>query len=107
TGRAQNVNRDGRYWQLVQAAQTFPSLQAPNFLWLAVAFGGYALLVGPIMFLAFRGKKRRGYIWGVVPVVSIITCFGLYFYGLYQHGSDVKVSTTSQIDLGGTGQAVV
>lgn len=105
--RRESITRDGRYWNLTEAAQTFPSLQAPNFVWMAVAFAGYALLVGPIMFLVLRGKKRRGYIWGVVPVVSIATCFGLYFYGLYQHGSHVKVSTASHVELGGGGQAVV
>lgn len=96
-----------RYYQLTNASEAFPSLQPPNFLTLAVAFAGYALFVGPILFLIFRSKKARGYIWGVAPGVAILGCLSIYLYGYIERGPDVKLANISYINLDRSGQAEV
>ncbi len=104
----ENANPYGRdqVYSLNRAAETFPSLEAPNFMLLTLFFVGYAVIVGPVLFFLFRGKKRRGYLWGVVPSVAVLTCVVIYGYGVFQRGTEVKLANMSYVVLDGAGQAV-
>jgi hypothetical protein len=95
----------GNPYQLIDAAENIPGLKAPNLTFLSLFFAGYILLAGPVLFLLFRGKKRRSYLWGVGPAAAIAMCLGIFLYGIAQRGTDVMVHNVSYLELTGTGQA--
>ncbi|MFM1650609.1 hypothetical protein ACI7RC_00750 [Brevibacillus sp. B_LB10_24] len=95
----------GNSYQLIDASENIPGLTAPNLTFLSLFFAGYILLAGPVLFLLFRGKKRRSYLWGVGPAAAIAMCLGVFLYGIAQRGTDVIVHNVSYLELTGTGQA--
>ncbi|TRY26117.1 hypothetical protein FOI68_10320 [Brevibacillus sp. LEMMJ03] len=92
-------------WGLNEAADRIPSLKLPDVKWMALFFGCYALLAGPVFFYLLRRKRKQGYMWVAVPVFAVITGAGIFSYGALQRGTGALVHQTGFVQLQGDGQA--
>lgn len=103
--RFSEIDAMGQFWPLLNASQRIPTLNAPDITWLAVLFGAYALLAGPVLFFLLREKKKRIYIWGMVPALAIAMSLSIYLFGVIQRGTEVLVHNVSFLELDSSGQA--
>ncbi|WP_134683952.1 DUF7408 domain-containing protein [Brevibacillus migulae] len=101
----ETVDTAHQYWPLLNAAERIPTLTAPSVSWLAILFGIYALVAGPILFIVLRDKKKRPFIWGIVPALAIVMCATIYLFGIAQRGTNVLMHNVSYVELDTSGRA--
>lgn len=92
-------------WPLDEASDRIPSLKMPAVPWMALMFGLYALVAGPILFFILRSKRKQGYMWVMVPAFAIVTGVGIFSYGAIQRGTHVIVHSAGMIEFQPSGQA--
>lgn len=105
SGDSLGMDTVDEYWALHNAAERIPTLGAPNITWLAILFGAYAITAGPLLFFFLRDKKKRIYIWGIVPALAIFMCLTIYTVGIFQRGTRVLVHNASFVEVNASGQA--
>ncbi|HZG17695.1 MAG TPA: hypothetical protein VE710_22165 [Candidatus Bathyarchaeia archaeon] len=101
----EGVETAHQFWPIINAAERIPTLTAPSISWLAILFGIYALVAGPILFFVMRDKKKRTLIWGIVPALAIVMCVTIYLFGIFQRGTQVLVHNVSYLELDTSGRA--
>ncbi|USG64945.1 hypothetical protein NDK47_22915 [Brevibacillus ruminantium] len=102
-----NAYRDpmDRMWSLENAADRIPALKMPDIKWLALFFGVYALIAGPILFFLLRRKRKQSLMWGAVPALAIVTGIGIFLVGAMQRGTTPLLHQVSFVQLLGDGKA--
>lgn len=61
----------------------------------------YAALVGPVFYFVLRRKKKRGLLWGLIPVTSIVFSVLIYLIGTSTRIQQAYVNYLSELDLSG------
>ncbi|WP_047152460.1 DUF7408 domain-containing protein [Aneurinibacillus tyrosinisolvens] len=92
-------------YQLGSASERIPSLQLPDTSSLVLVFGGYILIVGPILYFVLKRRDKREWNWVAVPVLAFLTAFAVYEYGAAKRGDRVMVHNVAYLDVQGSGQA--
>jgi hypothetical protein len=92
--------------QLQDAANALPREAYPDWRWVALLLGGFALAAGPALHLLLRRVDRRGWVWVGVPALALLLSGALYYGGVGRDGRDVLLHVVSHIRLDPTaGQA--
>ena len=84
--------------ELVNASQSF-SRAVPSFERNVAIFGGYMLLIGPVMFFALRRMKKPTWGWGLIPGTAVLVAVGIYLVGSSAHSGGAIGQFVSVIDL--------
>ncbi|MET3292806.1 UNVERIFIED_CONTAM: hypothetical protein ABID98_005503 [Brevibacillus sp. OAP136] len=92
-------------WALDNASDRIPALKLPEVPWLALYFGLYALLVGPVFYYVLRKKRKQSYMWGIVPAFAVVAGVGIFAYGAAQRGSGMVLHSTGYLQFTQAGQA--
>ena len=68
-----------------------------DFSWLEILMGVYVVLIGPVLYLILRRRKKREWYWLGVPVLSLVFIAGVYFFGQGAQVKETKIySVTTQ-----------
>ncbi|MGE5701262.1 MAG: hypothetical protein ACM32O_01930 [Clostridia bacterium] len=100
-----NMHPADSIWPLSEAADRIPALQLPQVPWLALLFVVYAFVVGPVLYLILRRKRKQSWMWALVPALAVVTGVGIFLYGAIQRGSGVIVNSAGMIQFQSSGQA--
>lgn len=60
----------------------------------------YVVLVGPLLYLLLRAKKRSEWYWGAAPLLGILFIGGVYLFGRNIRVADTKVYSVSLQEAG-------
>ena len=52
-----------------------------DFTWLMVLIGVYVVIVGPVLYLILRGRKKSEWYWVGVPVLGLLFIVFVFFFG--------------------------
>lgn len=99
--------------QMIYASTKFRDL-TPD-LGLAIgAFGVYAIVVGPGLYLLLRRMNRREWAWGAIPGTAVVFSLAIWLVGISTHGnvvgqvvSTVELLSPDTAKLEGAGSFVV
>lgn len=84
--------------QIMNNSSLFENI-APAVTTSAAIFGGYILLVGPLMYFALRRFNKREWGWVLIPSTAAIWALGIYLVGTDQRSGDAITQLTSVVDL--------
>ncbi|CAM5781641.1 DUF7408 domain-containing protein [Brevibacillus borstelensis] len=109
-GFGSNLNQTHRdpmdsVWALDNAADRIPALKMPDMKWLALFFGIYAFVAGPILFFLLRRKRKQGLMWGGVPALAVVTGIGIFTFGALQRGTTPLLHQVGFVEMLGDGKA--
>lgn len=65
----------------------------------------YAALVGPVFYVIFRRKDKRGLLWGVIPGTAVVFSVMIYLIGTSTRIQKPYINYLSQVDLNQKNQA--
>ena len=74
----------------------------PDWALIGVLLAGFALVVGPGVYLLLRRVEQRGLVWVAVPVAALAFSTGIYIWGVETRGRDLIVNAASYVELGAT-----
>lgn len=87
--------------QMNNALSNLPALDLPSIRWLAILFGVYVILIGPINYLLLRRLRRLDWAWVTIPALTLVFSLTGYGLGYGLRGSDVILNQISIIPLTG------
>ncbi|GGI43408.1 hypothetical protein GCM10008018_01920 [Paenibacillus marchantiophytorum] len=93
------------FWEMNEALDYYPSLQPPKLAQLALVLLVYAVIVGPILYFILRRLDRREWAWYIIPLVAIVTSFGIFQFGATNRASSMAQSF-STLTLNGSGSGI-
>lgn len=85
--------------RLLEVVQALPPSAYPGWKQVALYLGGFALLAGPLLHLAFWPVRRRGWIWVAVPAAAVVTAALLYGVGVAAGGRDLMGNMVSLVEI--------
>lgn len=98
-GVRQNLFGQGGAWTLMGAAEQFPQLHSPPlYLW-EIVFGGYVLLVGPVLYFVLRRRRKNEWAWLVLPAVSLGFACAIYVAGILQRPNGILTQSVGFVDI--------
>lgn len=89
------------YDNIQGALLTIPDLPNPNPWNFIIISLIYTLIAGPISYIILKKKDKRGYMWLTVPVISLIFCIFMYFFGLGTRLNKPIANVISMVDITG------
>ncbi len=92
------------YWELQRTAERIPSLTLPNPSTLAIIFGLYILVVGPIMYFVLKILNRRDWAWFVVPLCAVMLSIGIFVFGSIERTNQILTHNVNYVDLNQQGE---
>jgi hypothetical protein len=96
---------NGGALDLTTASDALPPLRVPSLRVWSSLFLGYALVIGPLLFLGLRRYKRESWAWVALPVISLVTTVGIYGFGAAQRPNGVLTEGVGVLELVGDGSA--
>lgn len=85
--------------QMNNALSNLPALDLPSIRWLAILFGVYVILIGPVNYLLLRRLRRLDWAWVTIPALTLVFSLTGYGLGYGLRGSDVILNQISIIPL--------
>ena len=85
----------GYNYSIESALKNIPNLPLPNYNIIIFIFIVYIILVAPISYIILKRMDKREYMWGVVPVLSIIFASLVYFIGFGTRITEPLMNTVS------------
>jgi len=85
------------YGQYTDMLRYIPIENNPPYLIMALTFGIYILLVGPIFYIIFKKKDRRDLIWIAIPIASVACLIILYIFGFGTRYNNPIINSISEI----------
>lgn len=72
---------DDRYYNNTYRLSRIPDEKAPPYAAMVLIFLIYIAVVGPIIYVVFKAKDKRDYLWIAIPVTSVFFIVVLYLVG--------------------------
>ena len=94
-----NIEQRMRGGMLVDTSSYIPQLKFPSVLSLAVFWGIYVLIVGPLVYFVLKSRDRRDLAWLVIPVCSLIATVGVFMSSPSQKLADPFGQTLSVVEI--------
>jgi len=92
--------------RLQGALDALPAEAFPDWQTVGIVLGGFALVVGPLLYVLLWRADRRSWIWLAVPACAALLSGGLYVVGIQRGGRDVVANVVTYVRLEPeTGQA--
>ena len=88
--------------RLQDATMLLPSDAHPDWALIGVLLAGFALVVGPGVYVLLRRVQRRGLVWIAVPVAALVFASAIYTWGVESRGRDLIVNAAAYLELGAT-----
>ncbi len=85
--------------RLRQAIEAMPPAAFPDWKELALWLGGFALLAGPLVHLAFWNPSRRRWVWLAVPLASVLVAGTIFASGVTLGGRDMIGHSVSHLRI--------
>ncbi len=98
-GVTQNLFGPDGAWTLMGAAEQFPQLHAPPLYQWEIVFGGYTLLVGPVLYFVLRRRRKNEWAWLVLPAVSLGFAGAIYIVGILQRPNGILTQSVGFVDI--------
>lgn len=83
-------------YSLAEVASLLDNGKHPNVALFALILIGYAVIVGPFLYLFLKKIQKREKMWGAVPVLTLVFTVGIYVAGM---PCRVKKPVVSHLDL--------
>lgn len=90
---------------LAAASDALSPLRVPSLKTWAIVFLIYVVLIGPILFAILRRFQRAAWAWVILPLVSGLTTFGIYSFGLMVRPHGLLNEGVGVLELAGDGTA--
>lgn len=84
---------------LINALRLTENVDLPNTLLYALILIVYILLVGPVLYIVFKKKDMRQYLWGAIPVCAIAFALMIYFIGMGTRLQKPKINYISVVEV--------
>lgn len=95
----------GQALSLASASDSLSPLRLPSLRFWASVFLLYLLLIGPGLFFWLRRRHAEATAWIWLPVISLVTTGGIYWFGISQRPSGMLTEAVGVLDLVGNGTA--
>ncbi|RIV28591.1 hypothetical protein D2Q93_02230 [Alicyclobacillaceae bacterium I2511] len=95
----------GQALSLASASDSLSPLRLPSLRFWASVFLLYLLLIGPGLFFWLRRRHTEATAWIWLPVISLATTGGIYWFGISERPSGMLTEAVGVLDLVGNGTA--
>ena len=85
----------GYDYSIENALKNIPELPLPNYTGIMIIFIVYIILVAPVSYFVLKKRDKREFMWGVVPVFSLIFAAVVYFFGFGTRITEPILNTIS------------
>lgn len=92
-------NVDSLDFTLMNLSRMIPGVSLPETEWLAVIWGVYLLLVGPLLYFVLKRRDRREWAWGLIPLFAILLSVGVYTIGRLQISKEDASYSVTRINI--------
>lgn len=86
---------------LINALGLTENVDLPNTLLYALILLVYILLIGPVLYVVFKKKDIRQYLWGVIPACAVGFALMIYFIGMGTRLQKPKINYISVVEVNG------
>ncbi|MCD8366173.1 MAG: hypothetical protein LUC83_10305 [Clostridiales bacterium] len=81
-------------WTLSSILDDMHDVQKPNILLLTILLLAFVLVAGPVLYLILKKADRRGWMWFLVPVLSLAVTGGVFLFS-----RDLRLTTAQSASI--------
>ena len=84
---------------LVHASTYLPQIKTPPVPQVALAWGVYVIIIGPVLYLILKRRDRRDWMWWIIPLCALVTTSAVYFMSPAQRINAPISQTLSLVEI--------
>ncbi|MEG6522682.1 hypothetical protein [Desulfotomaculum sp. 1211_IL3151] len=84
---------------LVHASTYLPQIKTPPVPQVALAWGVYVIIIGPVLYLILKRRDRRDWMWWIIPICALVTTSVVYFMSPAQRINAPISQTLSLVEI--------